>query len=344
MIISRREFMRNGASAVAVGAAMPRALRSMAPSRAANRVLVVVELNGGNDALNTVIPVGDPLYAMARPTLAIRRSETLMLDGKVGLHPAMKPMHELFERGQLAVIQGVGYPSASRSHFRSMEVWHRGLLSADVTSGWLGRYCEQAMGGRDVASMVYGGTELPEIFKAEGVEAKGVELDEQPAAAGYPQGPLGAGLATFAEMIRQEAKSRLFHLSVGGFDTHARQAESHGKLLGTLSAGIGAFVAEMGRAGREKDVMVMVFSEFGRRLRENTSAGTDHGTAGVMFFAGGSVRGGLYGRQPSLTDLHEGDLRYSVDFRDCYATVLEKWLGTAAERVVAHAGRAIEFV
>ncbi|MGE5610094.1 MAG: DUF1501 domain-containing protein [Bacillota bacterium] len=344
MIISRREFMRNGASAVAAGAAMPAALMNMAAARAANRVLVVMELNGGNDALNTVIPISDPLYAMARPTLAIRRSEALMLDGEVALHPAMKSMHELYERGQLAIIQGVGYPNASRSHFRSMEVWHRGVLSADVTNGWLGRYCEQATAGQDLTPMVYSGNELPEVFKAEGIEARRIDLEKLQTPAEYPQGQLGAELATFAEMIKQDAKSKLFYVSVGGFDTHARQAESHGKLLGMVSAGMGAFLAEMRRAGREKDVMVMVFSEFGRRVKENTSAGTDHGTAGVMFFAGGSVRGGLYGRQPHLTDLHEGDLRYSVDFRDCYATVLERWLGTAADRVVAHGGQPIAFV
>ncbi|HEX2971559.1 MAG TPA: DUF1501 domain-containing protein, partial [Tepidisphaeraceae bacterium] len=299
---------------------------------------------GGNDALNTVIPLSDPRYAAARPTLAIGRGEALELDGTVGLHPAMTQMHELFKQGQLAIIQGVGYPNSSRSHFRSREVWHRGMLTSDGASGWLGRYCEQTKMGGEWASMVYCGKELPEVFKAEGMATTSVDVEEQQTTGAYPQGPLGAGLGTFARMIKEDAQSKLFYVSVRGFDTHARQAETHGAQLGMVSAGIGAFLAELKAAGRDRDVMVMVFSEFGRRVKENTSAGTDHGSAGVMFIAGGSVRGGLYGKQPSLTDLHEGDLRYSVDFRDCYATVLEGWLGTAADRVMAHRAQPIAFV
>jgi uncharacterized protein (DUF1501 family) len=342
MIISRRKFLRTGGSVVAVSAA-PAMLWNVAAARAAEnnrstagRALVVVELNGGNDALNTVIPIANPLYAVNRPTLAVGRREALMLEKGVGLHPAMAGLRDLYVKGQLAIVQGVGYPNPSRSHFRSMEIWHRGHLG-DVATGWLGQSTRAA---------VHYGAGGAELFKAEGMVVREMpEVEETGAGTvGYCRGRLGAGLAEFAKRIVKGSEAKLFYVSQGGFDTHARQAESHGELLGAVSASISGFLAELRAHGREREVMVLVFSEFGRRLRENSSAGTDHGTAGVMFLAGGGVAGGLYGRCPGLGDLSDGDVKHTVDFRDCYATVLENWLGTSADRVLAGRFGRMEFV
>ncbi len=160
----------------------------------------------------------------------------------------------------------------------------------------------------------------------------------------YPKDYAGKGLAVFAQMIVQNTGTRLFYISMGGFDTHAKQGDGHAKLLGTVSSAISAFMADLKAENRDKDVMVMVFSEFGRRVKENNSAGTDHGAASIMFFAGGAVKGGLYGDYPSLTTLEDGDLKYNVDFRECYATVLERWLGTPADRILPKMQNRIGFL
>lgn len=412
MLFTRREFLRTGASVVAAGSAVPAMLLNMASARAAEndkatagRVLVVLELNGGNDGLNTLAPVKDPAYIAARPTLAIAPDAALMLDERVGLHPSMTAMAEMFKTRQLAVIQGAGYPNANRSHFRSMEIWHRGDPSSAVTTGWLGRWYERGGGAGQINSpvpLVHYGKNRPEIFKSGRTPALSINaiddfypMDQRPESmaiaslyaqhpttapadggggtiltpqeviqatgtdivrgteiirgilknprapkADYPRSRLAQGLAVFSQMIVQNIGTKLFYISQGGFDTHARQGASHGDLLGTVSAALGAFMADLKAEGRDKDVLVMAFSEFGRRVKENGSAGTDHGAASVMFFAGGTVKGGLYGQYPALTDLSDGDLKFNVDFRDCYASVLEDWLATDPTRVLGrHTGR-----
>jgi uncharacterized protein (DUF1501 family) len=375
MSISRRVFLRTSATAIAAGAAAYTLPRRAAAGRSTNdHILVVLELNGGNDGLNTVIPVRDPLYAAARPTLAVPQSRALMLNDKVGLHPAMMGMWELFRKGRLAVIQGVGYPQATRSHFRSMEIWHRGNTSVEASGGWLGRYCRQALSQmrRITLPIVQYGAARGEMFSGCGMAdeqpgpvvgsseemiqatgfdaAKATELVKAVLARGrrpkatYPQCRLGAGMALFAQMIVEDTGTKLYYISQGGFDTHARQAEGQAALLGAVSGAVGAFLTDLQAEGRDKDVLVAVFSEFGRRVRENSSAGTDHGAAGVMFFAGGSIRAGIYGDYPSLNDLDGGDLKHTVDFRDCYATVLESWLGVSAESILGRRAGRVPFV
>jgi uncharacterized protein (DUF1501 family) len=364
-MISRRQFLRNGSSALVAGAISPVLSAGSRRDSISRRSLVVVELNGGNDALNTVIPVCDDRYYAARPTLAIPRRSALMLDGDVGLHPSMTAMRELYEKGKLAIIQGVGYPNSSRSHFRSMDVWHRGDTAEAIIGGWLGRAFGRLAGAESTVPALHFGRSLPHMFAGPGVRAVSVSTSDdlfptyqhaepvavnsncdglergcelvrramacpRAARATYPMGRLGEGLALFAQMIVEDAGTRLFYISVGGFDTHARQADSHGTLLRNVSAAVGAFVRDLEAEGRGRDVMVMMFSEFGRRLKENTSAGTDHGTAGVMFVAGGSVRGGVYGARPSLSDMDGPDLNHTTDFRGCYAT-LAGWLGIQAK-------------
>jgi len=327
MSISRRGFLRSGAGVVAASVALPAAGLQVHSSR--DRALVIIELNGGNDALNTVIPIGSRHYVSARPTLAIRNG--LMLDRGLALHPAMGAMHQLYRQGKLAIVQGIGYPNPSRSHFRSMEIWHRGHVAVEAQSGWLAGYI-QHLGS---ASAIHCGFESPEMFRGTGAASMTwVSADDV-------QNGFEENLARFAKLIAQDSPARLFHVGLGGFDTHARQAETHAALLGRLSSGIGQFMTDLKTAGRDRDVLVVVFSEFGRRLRENSSAGTDHGSAGVMFLAGGGARGGLYGRYPSLTDLNEGDLKHTTDFRDCYAAVLRDWLNCRSDRGVT---RGVKFV
>ncbi len=419
MIFSRREFLRTGTSVVAAGTAVPAMLMNLAAARAAEndkstkeRVLVVFELNGGNDGLNTLIPVKDPSYVKVRPTLAIPDKDVLTLDPTtgVGLHPSMTGFADLFKSKNLAVIQGAGYPNANRSHFRSMEIWHRGDPGNDVTTGFLGRYFETSCKDcKSAVPIVHYGKNRPEIFKSghapaisinaiddfypmdqkpesmaisslyknaknagpemekgmkpedilsptEIVQATGMDIvkgteiikgilkNPRAAKADYPTSRSAAGLKVFAQMIVQNLGTKLFYVNLGGFDTHAKQADGHARILGEVASSINAFLADLKAENRDKDVLVMVFSEFGRRVQENGSAGTDHGAASVMFFAGGAVHGGLYGKYPSLTDLDHGDLKYNIDFRDCYASLLEKWLGTSADRVLGkHAGR-LEFI
>lgn len=415
MIFSRRQFVKSGATVFAAGATVPTMLMDLAAARAAendkstaDRVVVVFELSGGNDGLNTLVPYKDPNYVKVRPTLAIPEKDLNILDANagVGLHPSMTGFGELFKNKNLAVIQGAGYPNANRSHFRSMEIWHRGDPGNDVTTGWLGRYYETACkDNQSVVPIVHYGKNRPEIFKAgrapamsinaiddfypmnqkpesvaistlykdmkkappanmpemkpsdllsptEIVQATGLDIvkgtevikgilkNPRTPKVDYPTDRSSAGLKVFAQMIVQNTGTKLFYVNLGGFDTHAKQADGHAKILGELSAGITAFLADLKAENKDKDVLVLVFSEFGRRVKENGSAGTDHGAASVMFAAGGNVKGGLYGHYPSLTDLDDGDLKYNVDFRDAYAGILENFLGTSADRVLPkHKGR-----
>jgi uncharacterized protein (DUF1501 family) len=426
MIFSRREFLRTGASVVALGGTVPAMLMNLAYARAQendkstkDKILVVFELNGGNDGINTVIPIADPNYVLARPTLAIPKNEVLMLDEWAGLHPSLAPFHELYKGGELAIVQGVGYPNANRSHFKSMEIWHRGDPGGEFNTGWLGRWYEKAKmaSNQSVVPIVHYSQNRPMLFKAgrtpsisinaiddfypkngkpesvaisklykdmkagsgmsempsmdemghgpDGTSAlspdevimstgqdivKGTELIKQmlknprtPKVA-YPEGRIGQGLAVFAQMIVENSGTTLFYISLGGFDTHAKQADNHGNLMSTYSTAIASFLADLKAESRDQDVLLMCFSEFGRRVKENGSAGTDHGAASIMFFAGGGVKGGMYGKYPSLEKLDDGDLRYNVDFRDCYATVLENFLGTDSARILPKGREKLGFV
>lgn len=412
MIFSRREFLSSGATVVAASAAVPTMLMNLAAARAAEndkstkeRVLVVFELSGGNDGINTLIPFKDPAYTTVRPTLAIPEKDLLVLDPNtgVGLHPSMIGFADLYKNKQLAVVQGAGYPNANRSHFRSMEIWHRGSPDNAVTTGWLGRYFDTSCKDCKAAvPIVHYGKNRPEVFKAgrapamsinaiddfypmnqkpesvaisklykdmkadpamttkpedilsptEIVQATGMDIvkgteiiknilkNPRTPKAEYPNDRSATGLKVFAQMIVQDIGTKLFYVNLGGFDTHARQADGHANLLAQVSSSISAFLADLKAENRDKDVLVMVFSEFGRRVKENGSNGTDHGAASVMFFAGGAVKGDLYGAYPALNDLDDGDLKYKVDFRDAYATILETWLGTDPARVLpGHKGR-----
>ncbi len=422
MIFTRREFLKSGASVVAIGGSVPAMLMNLAQARAAendattkDKILVVFELNGGNDGINTVIPINDPNYAIARPTLAIPKNDVLMLDDWAGLHPSLAPFNDLFKNKELAVVQGVGYPNANRSHFKSMEIWHRGDSGNEFNTGWLGRWYEKykMADNKSVVPIVHYSQNRPLLLKSgrapaisinaiddfypkngkpesvaistlyknmkdgdapamdelghgpDGTTAlsadevimstgqdivKGTELikkilkNPRTPKVAYPTGRIGQGMSVFAQMIVENCGTKIFYISLGGFDTHAHQANGHGNLMAQYSSAIAAFLDDLKAEKRDKDVLVMCFSEFGRRVKENGNAGTDHGAASIMFFAGGSVKGGMYGKYPKMDKLEDGDLTFNVDFRDCYATVLEQFLGTDSSRILPKGRKKLDFV
>jgi uncharacterized protein (DUF1501 family) len=392
--------------------AMTRALGGLSslPGVPDERVLVVVQLSGGNDGLNTVVPFGMPQYYRARPAIGIPEKDVLKLsqaDG-VGLHPQMTAMKEMYDKGLVSIVQGVGYPNPNRSHFKSMDIWH----TADTTAtgdGWLGRYFDAeccgygkgesgtpdgsaknevrgpagigigrsaplAMQGRQVKPVSF---ESPELFKwsgedlheslrepydalnrLSGEKATGTSnasfltrtaLDAQVSSdlirsavskaplVSYPQNDLSRQLAMVAQMIRAGLKTRVYYVTLGGFDTHAGQGGAqgnHGRLLNTVASSINMFYKDLGLQENADRVLTLMFSEFGRRVGQNASGGTDHGTAAPAYLFGPMVNPGIYGDHPSLSDLDEGDLRHKIDFRSVYATILDQWMKADSKQIL----------
>ena len=366
---NRRDFLARGAGlgVLALGAPTPAVWRRAAAAaepKGGLPVLVVVELNGGNDGLNTVIPPGDDLYHKARPTLRVEPKSVLKLDDRVGLHPSMVDLHRLWDRGELAVVQGVGYPNPNRSHSRSMEIWQAGTPGPAPLEGWLGRArdANPALGACHV-----GDEATPLAVRGRMASTPSIAALEQirpgPGAVFPDRSPSGDDLAReirrrmtdtrdraarleamAGQVLPDEADSlerrlglvrvlmeqdralRVFYTSQGGFDTHAGQRFAHAELLRTVSSAVGKFLADVRGRGLADRVVVLIYSEFGRRVRENAQGGTDHGAAGPVLVAGAPVRGGLFGPAPDLANLEDGDLRHAVDFRDVYAALLRRWL------------------
>lgn len=299
--MTRREFLRK--SCLVSGVSLVAGIRSPAGRIDARPVLVFIELAGGCDGLNTVVPHGLEDYYRQRPSLAIPPADVLKLDHAVGFHPSLDGFKRLFDAGKMALVQGVGYPDPNRCHFRSRKIWHLARVGTEE-GGIRARRC------------------LPEL---------GMRVTD---------GALGANLAVIARCIAAEPGVRVFYTSMGGFDTHAFQALPgnptrgiHARLLSTLSTAVTAFLDDLTRRGRDEPVVVVIFSEFGRRLAENETYGTDHGTANPVFLVGQGVVAGLHGRHPGLSP-HEltpsGDLVHTVDFRSVYAGVLPGWMGIRA--------------
>jgi len=359
---------------------IPQSLGATAPS-ADDRILVVIQMDGGNDGLNTVIPFADAKYAEVRKELRIPEREIHKLSDEIGLHPSMKGMSDLFEEGRVSIIQGVGFPNPNRSHFESMAIWqHARLETAQHDSiGWLGRtadtwYPKSASGpdavyvGSDSIPVALRGrrSEAISLFEESDLlldvdipkDSKQVQnsdevtsyiqrslatsfesarrfaenkIIESSSPIQYPVSELAKKLHLISRMIRSGSGSRVYYVSQPGYDTHSSQLVAHQQLLREFSQGLKAFLDDLKFAKLDQQVAVMAFSEFGRRVQENGSAGTDHGVAGPMILAGGTVRGGIVGAHPSLTDQDGGDLKVSVDFRQVYATVLRKWLGVTSD-------------
>jgi len=370
-MLSRRRFMNQSAGILAVGSTASRLWRRAAGAAEARRdapVLVVLELSGGNDGLNTVIPHGDAAYHKSRPTLRIEPGKVLKLDDRVGLHPSLKDLHRFWEAGNLAVVQGVGYPEPNRSHFRSMEIWQTGTVGPAPPAGWLGRLgdahprlelCHVGQGamplavqGRQVAAQslasvaayrLEAGAELPSRFKDGSGEPLLAEIRQRYTAtadlarrleslrggelASASAETLEGRLETILRLIEADTPYRVYYTAQDGFDTHAGQLYTHQRLLQSLGKALGGFLDGLKPSKLDERVVVLVFSEFGRRLKENANGGTDHGTAAPVLIAGRAVKGGLFGPHPNLADLDEaGDPRFAVDFRDLYATLIRRWL------------------
>lgn len=356
-----------------------------------NRVLVLVNLQGGNDGLNCVVPHGDEQYYRFRPSLGIAQRDVLDLDGKLGFNPQMKSLKGMYDKGMVAVVQGVGYPDPDHSHFRSTEIWQTASPQKYERTGWLGRYLDEAglpktnlFNGVAISqvlpeAMIARTTDVPAIPQVNGyglvsdrntatrssytsiVEEKKLpftspylnhvmEIEDHAqkgsqelpkliagykTSASYPASPIGRSLALAAQIIGSNVGTKVLYVQHGSFDTHVNQKQTQDRLLGELSNALSAFYDDLQSHGHDKNVLTMTFSEFGRRVGENASRGTDHGEASPLFLIGGNVKGGIYGSNPDLNKLNMGNLAFSTDFRSVYATVLEKWLGRPSAPILA---------
>jgi uncharacterized protein (DUF1501 family) len=373
-------------------------------------ILVVLQLAGGNDGLNTLVPHGDDAYYKARPRLAVSKKSVLTLNDTTGFAPQLSFLKAFYDEGRMAVVQGTGYPNPNRSHFRSTEIWECATDADKVSkTGWLGRYFDHQCAGVAVPDPTVGvavSREQPQAFFA--AKNSGISLsspqayrwanDRDPAAlslfadlngpdtgmmsgssigtpggktqpkaentldflertamdarvssdkitnvagkgkaGAYPPSQLAQSLSLVSRMIAGGLTARVYYVSHGGFDTHNNQSGTHQRLLTELDGALKAFFADLKSQGHADRVCLMTFSEFGRRVGENASGGTDHGTAAPLFVMGAGVKPGLYGKQPSLTDLDKGDLKFTTDFRSVYATVLDRWLKAPAEKILGKA-------
>jgi uncharacterized protein (DUF1501 family) len=390
-------------------------------------ILVVLQMAGGNDGINTVVPYANDFYHKARPKIGLKPEDVIKINDVIGLHGAMKGFKELYDAGQLSIVQGVGYPNPNRSHFRSTEIWQTASDADQIEKyGWLGRYFDNACAGTDPAVGVTIGNQLPEAFfaaKPKGIvfnnpqnyrfmangagtedsykklnelemssplpdgggdasshgapgqtaddnsggsiamlpagmpmtggravdfisrtaldaqhssdEIRGIAARVQNTAT-YPGSQLGGSLKLVAKLIGGGLPTRVYYVSQGGYDTHTNQLGSQQRLLGDLAESVKAFTDDLKTQGNLGRVLVMTFSEFGRRVSENANGGTDHGAAAPMFIVGNNVKAGLLGQYPSLAsqDLFQGDVKYNVDFRSVYAAVLENWLKTKSAPIL----------
>lgn len=361
-----------------------------APGDRSDRVLVLVNLQGGNDGLNTVVPYASPEYYRYRPTLAIAQGDVLRIDERIGFNPALASLKTMYDAGNVAIVQGAGYPRPDRSHFRSTEIWQTAVPDRYERTGWLGRYLDgAAIPKENLFGAVAIAPVLPEALIANGIDVPAISqlrgyglLSDRNAAqrrefsalvaderapfgspylatiariedraqrgsealpkllagyttdAQYPATTIGRSLALAAQMIGSGLGTRAIYVQHGSFDTHAAQRATQDRLLRELAEALAAFYADLGAHGNAGSTLTLTFSEFGRRVAENASQGTDHGEAAPMF-AVGPVKGGIYGTHPSLDDLDGGDITFTTDFRRVYATVVERWFGRSAAGVLA---------
>jgi uncharacterized protein (DUF1501 family) len=400
-MFSRRDFLRTSlqtSTLVALAPTVPGFLEQTARATQPNRdgrVLVVIQLDGGNDGINTVVPFADPGYAKYRKVLRLPADRLFKINKEVGFHPAMRDVAKLLESGQLAIVQGVGYPNPSRSHFKSMAIWHTANVrlpggygdsgeneQTRASFGWIGQALDGSQrpkdgaadavfvgtgalptalrGRRSVASTMtrledavltlkgnvqaaVGGTghgrDLAAFVQRSTLEAYASSdrmrevLQTKDGSTRYPASGLAGQLRMIARLLKGGVGTRIFYTSqpANAYDTHYLQLPAHNEVLEELSGALGAFLSDLAAAGLAERVMVLCFSEFGRRVQENGSEGTDHGTAGPVIVAGPSVRAGLVGETPKLLDLQDGDLKTHLDFRQVYVTILEDWLGLSAK-------------
>jgi uncharacterized protein (DUF1501 family) len=377
-MLSRRDFSRAvvGSAVGSLGVPLPALWRRAAAAAEAGPdlpALVVLELNGGNDGLNTVVPYADDVYHKSRPTLRVAPGKVLKLDDRVGLHPAMKDLHRLWEEGRVKVVQNTGYPDPNRSHFASMDIWQTGAFGPAPIAGWLGRAGDlhptlgrcyvgndtvpRAIQGRKRAAAALAnlaeyhsaldalvppvagthGDPLLDQIKLRMANTQDLANRLNKLSSKLPTttpGSLEERLGTIKALLEAVPHFRVFYTTLGGFDTHVAQQFTHEDLLRTVSSAVRRFVMDLRTSKLDDRVIVLIFSEFGRRLRENSNRGTDHGTAAPLLLVGTPVRGGLLGPAPDLNDQEQGDPRFKIDFRDVYATVLRRWLRVDPELIL----------
>lgn len=426
---TRREFIRGGLVGGALAWTVPAFLsetfnRLHAEGAADNAkpILVVLQMAGGNDGLNTVVPVTNDYYYGARPSLAIRAKDAHNLNGAYGLHPSMTAFKEMYDAGLLEIVHGVGYPNPNRSHFHSTDIWQTASPENPKTQGWIGKYFDNACHGADPTvgisigrqmplafasghplgislenpesyrfatgddgenEMFYRKLNSPDMIESDGTDlnsgasigsapgmapqARGssldflerVALDAQVSSdkildvtkkvknqANYPGSQVANSLKLVARLIAGGLPTRVFYVSQGGYDTHANQTPTQQRLLAEMSGGVKAFFEDLKAMGQDQRVLLMTFSEFGRRVAQNANGGTDHGAAAPMFLAGPKVKAGFAGTAPSLApkDLLNGDVRFTTDFRSVYAGVLENWLKTDSAAILGRKFPAVKCV
>ncbi len=383
--LDRRDFLKISAVAAYTISGMPGFLARAAAQAGGDKTLVVIQLTGGNDGLNTLVPYSNPAYYAARPNIAVAKSDVLTLGQGLGMHPALKPLMGLWDQGQLAWMENVGYPNPNRSHFASMAIWHTADPSQASSEGWIGRvseqigdpFCASNIGNATPLAMIAQNYSLPSIASVDnfqvklptgmqdafdamlgaGLDGKGrggeaayleqatrsmlkhtaavqANIGKYKAGASYPDSKFAAQMKDIARLIAGGTGQRVLYTSLGNFDTHAGQRAEQDGLLGDLAAALKAFYADLEAQGLADRVVVMGFSEFGRRVAENDSAGTDHGEGSVMFALGRDVKGGIHGDSPDLEHLNQGDVIYKQDFRGVYAEGLTKWLGLDARKIL----------
>lgn len=396
-LVTRRDLIKGG-TMIAVGMCAPAWLSSIAHAdvlrqakggkATSDTILVVCQLTGGNDGLNTLVPYSNPLYRSLRPGIGLGEESVLKLNEHMAFHPALERLHELYKEGKVAVVQNVGYPKANRSHFKSMDIWQSASPDGKLKGGWLGRHVDHqlakgplnpvyALGlstgkplslvGKeasvpcfaslaDIQNML-GDPDIERMLReiqgkdgATGTDARTVQQANKSAldaisqlksqlggftpAQSYNNDAFGNGFKQIAQLVATSPATRVVYFSTGGFDTHARQPEQHQRLMKGFGDAVHAFQREMEAIGKADKVVVLAFSEFGRRAAENSSLGTDHGHAGPMFLVGKSVKGGLHGPNPDLQNLVNGDVPFTQDFRGVYAATLDHWMGGDSEVVL----------
>ena len=398
--VTRREFLRAGAAGIGLLAFsrfapsfLVQSALADAPAPARDRtILVLIQLAGGNDGLNTVVPFADPNYRRLRPSLGLPKDQLLPVNDTLALNAACAPLHRLLREGHLGIVQNVGYPNPNRSHFRSTEIWETASASDQfLATGWLGRYFDNACAGAPADAPVGTsiGAEWPQSFAAAqehptfSLPAKGrtgrpgeretalldallrtgapgpddgnagylrhtmmdtlvIERRFQSILAGYrpdavyPDTAFADSLRNVAALIAAGLPTRVYYVSLPGFDTHANQLRQQTPLLARLSEGLAAFQQDLTGKRLDDQVLTMTFSEFGRRPSENESGGTDHGTAAPLFVMGSRIHAGVHGAAPDLSLEPNQDLTFTTDFRAVYATVLDRWLGCDASQILGH--------
>lgn len=397
MVIKRKEFIQLGSLATA-SMMIPKfmkALEKPAMVPPGNKVLVVIQLSGGNDGLNTLIPISNDIYFRERPSLSISKENALSLNHDAGLNPALTAFKSLYDDGHLSILNNVGYPNPDRSHFRSMDIWQSASKSDEyISTGWLGRYLDaqckgcvqptQAIEIDDVVSLALKGSNKKGIaFKdakrlydtsnsrfynelVSSDHSHGETVDYlyktmsdtvnsaeyiykqsrlHASLVSYPDSEIGKSLKLTASLILSDINTKVYYMSLGSFDTHNNQAAQQTRLFSQLNDAVVSFTKEMKANGRFDDVLMTTFSEFGRRVSQNASNGTDHGTANNMFFIGGGLKKkGLINEMPDLSNLDDGDLKHTTDFKSVYATLLNKWLGADESSILGAKYPLLDFI